>query len=42
MAQVFVRRLEDEEGFSTRFEACKTELLRHVTVVAERISRLVL
>ena len=35
MAQVFVRRLEGEEGFSAGFDACKAELVRHVTVAAE-------
>jgi len=40
MAQVFVRRLEDEEGFSAGFDAGKAELVRHVRVVAERIGRL--
>ena len=41
MAQVFVRRLEDEEGLSAGFDACKAELLRHVRVAAERVGRLV-
>ena len=40
MARVFVRRLEDEEGFSAGFDGCKAELVRHVTVAAERIGRL--
>ena len=40
MAQVFVRRLEDEQGFSAGFDACKAELVRHVTVAAERTGRL--
>jgi hypothetical protein len=40
MAQVFVRRLQDEEGFSAGFDACKAELVRHGTVAAERIGRL--
>lgn len=40
MAQVFVRRLEGEEGFSVGFDACKAELLRHVTVADERVGRL--
>ena len=40
MAQVFVRRLEGEEGFSAGFDACKAELVRHVTVAVERIGRL--
>jgi hypothetical protein len=40
MAQVFVRRVEEESGFSAGFDACKAELLRHVTVAAERIVRL--
>ena len=40
MAQVFVRRVEGEEAFSAGFDACKAELIRHVTVTAERISRL--
>ena len=40
MAQVFVRRLEGEEGFSAGFDACKAELVRHVTVAAERTGRL--
>ncbi len=42
MAQVFVRRLEDEAGFSAGFDACKAELLRYVAVAAERIGRLAL
>ncbi|UCU97603.1 type II toxin-antitoxin system HipA family toxin YjjJ [Acidovorax radicis] len=42
MAQVFVRRVEGEDEFSSGFEACKAELVRHVTVAAERIGRLVL
>lgn len=42
MAQVFVRRLEDEAGFSAGFDACKVELLRYVAVAAERIGRLAL
>ncbi len=40
MAQVFVRRLEGEEGFSADFDACKVELLCHVIVASERIGRL--
>ena len=40
MAQVFVRRVEDEDEFSAGFDACKAELLRHVAVAAERIERL--
>ena len=40
MARVFVRWVEDEEGFSVGFDACNAELLRHVTVVAERVRRL--
>lgn len=40
MAQVFVRRVEDEQGFSAGFDVCKAELLRHVAVAAERIGRL--
>ncbi len=40
MAQVFVRRLKDEQGFSAGFDACKAELLLHVSVAAERIGRL--
>lgn len=40
MAQVFVRRVGDEEGFSVGFEVCKVELMRHVSVAAERIGRL--
>jgi hypothetical protein len=42
MAQVFVRRLGDEEGFSTGFDACKAELVRHVTVAVGRVGRLAL
>lgn len=42
MAQVFVRRLEGEEGFSADFDVCKCELLRLVTLAAERIGRLAL
>lgn len=42
MAQVFVRRLADERGISAGFNAHKAELLRHVTVAAERIGRLAL
>ena len=40
MAQVFARRLEGEEGFSVGFDGCKGELVRHVTVGAERTGRL--
>ncbi len=40
IAQVFVRRLEGEQGFSAGFKACRCELLRHVAVAAERILRL--
>lgn len=40
MAQVFVRRAENESGFSVGFEGCKTELERHLTVATERIERL--
>ncbi|MNV53096.1 putative DNA-binding transcriptional regulator [compost metagenome] len=40
MAQVFVRRVQDEGGFSAGFDACKAELVRHVTVAAERVRRL--
>jgi len=40
MAQVFVRRVEDQEGFSAGFDACKAELVRHLTVAAERVGRL--
>ena len=40
MAQVFVRRVEGEEGFSAGFDGCKAELVRHVTVAAERVGRL--
>ena len=40
MAQMFACRLEGEEGFSAGFDACKAELMRHVTVAAERIGRL--
>jgi hypothetical protein len=32
--------VEDEDGFSVGFDACKAELLRHVTVAAERVGRL--
>jgi hypothetical protein len=42
MAQVFVCRLEGEEAFSAGFDACKAELVRHVTVAVERIGRLTL
>ena len=42
MAQVFMRRLEGEEGFSSGFDVCKAELLRYLTVAAERIGRLAL
>jgi hypothetical protein len=40
MAQVFVRRLEGEEGFSAGFDECKAELVRYVAVAVERIGRL--
>lgn len=40
MAQVFVRRVEGEEGFGAGFDACKAELLRYVGVAAERVGRL--
>ena len=40
IAQVFVWRVEGEEGFSVGFDACKAELVRHVTVAAERVGRL--
>lgn len=42
MAQVFVLRLEEESEFSARFDACKAELRRSLTVAAERIGRLAL
>jgi hypothetical protein len=42
MAQVFVQRVEGEEGFSAGFGGCKAELLRHVMVAAERVGRLAL
>jgi hypothetical protein len=42
MAQVFVRRLDGEGGFSVGFDVCKAELVRHVTVADERIGRLAL
>jgi hypothetical protein len=40
MAQVFVRRLKGEEGFSAGFDECKIELLRYLAVAAVRIGRL--
>jgi hypothetical protein len=42
MAQVFVRRLEGDQGFSAGFDGCRAELLRHVRVAAARIGRLAL
>ena len=42
IAHVFVRRLEGEGGFSSGFDVCKAELLRYLTVAAERIGRLAL
>ena len=42
IAQVFVGRLEDEDEFSSGFDACKAELVRHLTVAKERIGRLAL
>ena len=40
MAQMFVRPLEDDKGFSAGFDECKAELPRRVTVAAERVGRL--
>lgn len=40
MAQLFVRRLEDEEGWSAGFDACKSEMVRQAMVAAECIGRL--
>ena len=40
MSEVFVRWFEGEEGLSAGFDVCKAELLRHVTVAAERVRRL--
>ena len=40
MAQVFVRRVEGEEEFSVDFDACKAELVRHLSEASERIGRL--
>ena len=42
MAQVFVRRVKEGDAFSAGFDACKTELVRHLMVAAERIGRLAL
>ena len=40
MAQMFVRQFYGDAGLSADFDECKAELLRYVTVAAERVGRL--